>query len=280
MIGPAEFADIVEDVMADCGQDVLRLADADPTTWRKSTPHGSEQVSDIDLAVHSRLVRELRQRLPGLAIISEEGPPRFRRPLGDEVLAVVIDPIDGTNAAIAGSGDFAICAGLLINSVPVAGLMTFPKLGLSVRAVTGLGTVINGEPVPPAASARIDRPRIVVSPGALTHPVTAAIAGQIPGSEVAAVPAFSPKALALLAGQADAAVFLPGVSRPFATWDVLAGAFALAEAQFTVADFTNRSLVGKCADMLASGISYDPGGWVAGPPELCHLLRKIVSGIA
>ena len=87
---------------------------------------GEEAVTEADRAVQRLIVTELTQRYPDDGIIGEENDDGSaitnRRPTsGNRVW--VIDPIDGTNNYIAGYGAFAVCIGLLVNGLPVLGVV-------------------------------------------------------------------------------------------------------------------------------------------------------------
>lgn len=87
---------------------------------------GEEAVTEADRAVQRLIVAALTERFPRDGIIGEEnddGSAITNRPptVGNRVW--VIDPIDGTNNYIAGYGAFAVCIGLLVDGMPVMGVV-------------------------------------------------------------------------------------------------------------------------------------------------------------
>lgn len=87
---------------------------------------GEEAVTEADRAVQRLIVAALTARFPTDGIIGEENDDGSaitnRLPsVGNRVW--VIDPIDGTNNYIAGYGAFAVCIGLLVDGIPVLGVV-------------------------------------------------------------------------------------------------------------------------------------------------------------
>ena len=101
-------------------------------------------VTAADREVEAALVAELGPLLPDAAIIGEEGAARE----GRGPLAIVLDPIDGTAAFVAGLGTWCICIGILDGNQPVAGVVHAPVLGETYSAVEG-GAFLNGERLAP-----------------------------------------------------------------------------------------------------------------------------------
>ncbi|WP_417607149.1 3'(2'),5'-bisphosphate nucleotidase CysQ [Oceanimonas baumannii] len=103
-------------------------------------------VTSADLAAHEYLTRALRQ-LENIPVLSEEG--------GDIPLAErhawprywLVDPLDGTQEFIAGSGDFSTMIALIENGRPVLGVVYGPVHDLLYYAVRGQGAYkeANGE---------------------------------------------------------------------------------------------------------------------------------------
>ena len=87
---------------------------------------GEEAVTEADRAVQRLIVSALSERYPSDGIIGEEnddGSAITNRPPTSGNRVWVIDPIDGTNNYIAGYGAFAVCIGLLIDGMPVMGVV-------------------------------------------------------------------------------------------------------------------------------------------------------------
>lgn len=100
-------------------------------------------VTAADREVEAFLVSELGPRLPDAGIIGEEGATR---PAAGP-LRIVIDPIDGTAAFVAGLPTWCVCVGFLRDGDPVAGVVHVPCTGETFSAVDGLAC-LNGSPLP------------------------------------------------------------------------------------------------------------------------------------
>ncbi len=101
-------------------------------------------VTVADREVEGLLVAELGRLLPDAAIVGEEGAARE----GRGPLRIVLDPIDGTAAFVAGLGTWCICIGVLDRDRPVAGVVHVPALGETYSAVEG-AALLNGERLTP-----------------------------------------------------------------------------------------------------------------------------------
>lgn len=95
-------------------------------------------VTSADLQASDFLTGELQKLHPGLPVLSEEAivPWQERRQWSRYWL---IDPIDGTQEFIDGSGDFAINIALVENFRPVLGAIYWPTEDLLYQAAQGFG---------------------------------------------------------------------------------------------------------------------------------------------
>jgi myo-inositol-1(or 4)-monophosphatase len=82
-------------------------------------------VTAADREVEAFLVGELGRLLPEAGVIGEEGSLRA----GTGPLRLVLDPIDGTAAFVAGLPTWCVCIGILDGDRPVAGVVHVPCLG-------------------------------------------------------------------------------------------------------------------------------------------------------
>src|SRR6185295_10857206 len=90
-------------------------------------------VTAADRAVEELLVARLSALLPDAGIVGEEGTARP----GRAAEVVVIDPIDGTAAFVAGLPTWCVCIGILRGGEPVAGVVHLPAAGETYVAVDG-----------------------------------------------------------------------------------------------------------------------------------------------
>lgn len=108
-------------------------------------------VTDADLACERLLRDRLAQERPGDAVLGEEFG-------GDAVLTGrqwVIDPIDGTKNFVRGVPVWATLIALLVDGVPVVGVVSAPALGRRWWAAAGRGAhtaVDGGDPRPISVS--------------------------------------------------------------------------------------------------------------------------------
>jgi myo-inositol-1(or 4)-monophosphatase len=106
---------------------------------------GGSPVTEADLAADALLELRLRAAYPDAGWLSEEtadGPERLgRRSL------IVVDPIDGTRAFVAGDPRWTVCAALVVDGRPIAGVVHAPALDETYLAARGAGALFNGAPV-------------------------------------------------------------------------------------------------------------------------------------
>ena len=122
-----------------CGR-VERLTKTHATTTR-------EAVTVADRAVQRAVIAGLQENFPADGIIGEEsetGAGITADRLERSGRNWVIDPIDGTNNYIAGLGNWAVCAGLLVAGMPVLGVVFDPSRNVMYAGARGLGARVNG----------------------------------------------------------------------------------------------------------------------------------------
>jgi fructose-1,6-bisphosphatase/inositol monophosphatase family enzyme len=114
------------------------LADGDIV--EKDGPN--DVVTIADRAVEEALTRRLPDLLPGSVVVGEEAvhadPARLAWLRGDDPVWI-IDPIDGTAHYAAGSPDFAVMVGLIVDRQVAAGWILVPVTGELTAAVRGEG---------------------------------------------------------------------------------------------------------------------------------------------
>ena len=82
-------------------------------------------VSNGDLKVNELLTKKIKYLTPDIPIISEETVDLGKK--NKAKIFWLIDPIDGTKEYIAGKDEYTLNAALVINTVPVLGLVGVPK---------------------------------------------------------------------------------------------------------------------------------------------------------
>ena len=117
-------------------------------------------VTRADREVEAYLTSELGALLPNAGIVAEEGT---RRPAGEDC-HIVIDPIDGTAAFLAGLPTWCVCIGILQRGVPVAGVVHLPCLGETFSALDG-DACWNGTPLAALAPAATPTDHFILADG-------------------------------------------------------------------------------------------------------------------
>ena len=82
-------------------------------------------VSNGDLAVNELITNKIKELTPNIPIISEETV--HLKVKNKAKIFWLIDPIDGTKEYIAGKDEYTLNAALVINTVPVIGVVGVPK---------------------------------------------------------------------------------------------------------------------------------------------------------
>ena len=82
-------------------------------------------VTNGDLKVNELISNKIKELTPNIKIISEETVDLEKK--NNEKIFWLIDPIDGTKEYIAGKDEYTLNAALIMNTVPVLGLVGVPK---------------------------------------------------------------------------------------------------------------------------------------------------------
>ena len=106
-------------------------------------------VTRADREVEDLLVAELGGLMPQAPILGEEGGARA----GTGPYRIVVDPIDGTAAFVAGLPSWCVCIGILEDGAPVSGVVHLPCTGETYSAAEGVAW-LNGARLPPLAGAQ------------------------------------------------------------------------------------------------------------------------------
>jgi len=113
------------------------------TSAEVQSKFGGSPVTEADLAADALLKRRLREAFPEAGWLSEETADDAER-LERRAL-LVIDPIDGTRAFVAGDPRWAVSAALVVDGRPVAAVVHAPALDETYAAARGAGATLNGK---------------------------------------------------------------------------------------------------------------------------------------
>lgn len=94
----------------------------------------STPVTSADLAAHKLMVERLSQLTPDIPVLSEEDANISLAERSQWSRYWLIDPLDGTQEFIAGSGDFATVIALIDNHHPVMGVVYAPVSNVTYYA--------------------------------------------------------------------------------------------------------------------------------------------------
>lgn len=146
------------------------------TTATVHAKPGGSPVTDADYAVDRMLHERLTGALPNAGWLSEETADSPERLSRRDVL--VIDPIDGTRAFVAGIPTWAISVALVTGERPVAGVVYAPALDRLYAATAEQDATCDGAPITVStrtelSGARVAGPQNYVAPiaarGGLTY---------------------------------------------------------------------------------------------------------------
>jgi myo-inositol-1(or 4)-monophosphatase len=237
-----------------------------PRRWTKTEQGRSELVTEVDLAIERLLIDAIRQRVPDAAILSEESnadPSAL-----EQDTCFVIDPIDGTEEFAAGRQGFAISIALFERGRPAAAVLDMPAHDWRFECAAGAGASLNGRGIRLSQVGALAEARLAVSATQHRMDSLRPFWESVGAARLIPTPAFTPKFAAVLAGECDAALYLPIRPHRTAICDYAAAAQLLSEAGgwFGAVDGT---------DLLEALPFEYSGGWVATPPNLRDQLLAV-----
>ena len=205
-----------------------------PTSAHVESKVGGSPVTEADLAADALLQARLGEAFPEAGWLSEETADDLAR-LSRRSL-VVVDPIDGTRAFVAGDPRWAVSAALIVDGRPVAGVVHAPALDETYVAARGAGAELNGAPI--VASTRAGRSRLdVAGPKAVVQAMAARLGVSIEVSP--RVPSLAYRLCMAARGAVDFAVAWEHSH----DWDIAAADCVLEQAGARLVDATGERLI-------------------------------------
>ena len=141
MIEPSEFSSLLK-----CACDIAQAAGQlinDFTVTRKDASFRVKKdlspVTDADEAANELITRLLRNLPHKIPIVAEESVAIGDIPNIDNGIFWLVDPLDGTKEFIRGRNDFTVNIALIIDSIPVLGVIYLPSLSTTYWGSSGLG---------------------------------------------------------------------------------------------------------------------------------------------
>ncbi|WP_413113156.1 3'(2'),5'-bisphosphate nucleotidase CysQ [Thaumasiovibrio sp. DFM-14] len=141
---PSKYLSSAIEIAREAGQLILSIyqhGDFERSIKADDTP-----VTSADLAAHQHICQRLQVLTPDIPVLSEEAAaiPLHERARWPRYW--LVDPLDGTQEFIAGSGDFATIIALIDNHRPVMGVVYAPVSDVVYYACQGEGAFkTNGE---------------------------------------------------------------------------------------------------------------------------------------
>ena len=127
MISKSELKSLAENLIETfnfAGEESIRLYEKG---LKIEIKEDKSPVSNRDLKVNQLVSNKIAELTPDIPIISEETVDLKKK--NKSKIFWLIDPIDGTKEYIAGKDEYTLNAALVINTVPVLGLVGVPKKG-------------------------------------------------------------------------------------------------------------------------------------------------------
>ena len=125
MISKSELKSLAENLIETfnfAGEESIRLYEKG---LKIEIKEDKSPVSNGDLKVNQLVSNKIAELTPDIPIISEETVDLKKK--NKSKIFWLIDPIDGTKEYIAGKDEYTLNAALVINTVPVLGLVGVPK---------------------------------------------------------------------------------------------------------------------------------------------------------
>jgi myo-inositol-1(or 4)-monophosphatase len=133
---------LLEEAVREAGHIARRFFGGPYKRWTKAK---GSPVTEADLAIDAFLTERLRSARPDYGWLSEETEDDESRL--KSAFTFVVDPIDGTIAFVRAKPHFTICAGIVAEGRPIAGVVYNPISDECFRAARGLGASCNGQAI-------------------------------------------------------------------------------------------------------------------------------------
>ena len=223
-------------------------------------------VTTADLEADHTIREVIRGAFPDDGWLSEEtqdSPDRFAKSR-----VWVVDPIDGTEEFIEGKPEFAVSIALVIDGVPVVGVLHNPATGELFYAASGNGAFCNDKPIRCSTQQALENASMLVSQ---TEHRRGLLTGLIPlVAEIRYIGSVAYKLGRLAAGTGDLYITLT----PKNEWDICAGDLILREAGGVLWARVNQPIVYNKA------IVKQPAGMFAGNSTIVqHIIEAYNCGV-
>lgn len=127
----------VEKIVREAGEEVKRCYEAGQ--FKTFTKNDESPVTTADYAANDIIVSALKKLTPDIPIVSEESHENEISQRHQWPKYWLIDPLDGTQEFVAGSGDFSVVVALINDHVPSIGVIYAPIHDRCYMATIGHG---------------------------------------------------------------------------------------------------------------------------------------------
>ncbi|MDF1585268.1 3'(2'),5'-bisphosphate nucleotidase CysQ [Marinimicrococcus flavescens] len=104
-----------------------------------TTKSDSSPVTAADQEAEALILERLRLLTPGIPVVAEEEVAAGRMPSITESSFWLVDPLDGTREFISRNGEFTVNIGLIVDGLPLMGVVTAPARGIAWWGALGHG---------------------------------------------------------------------------------------------------------------------------------------------
>ncbi len=263
MPAPDTAADLklLEATVRDAGAIARSFFGGSYKRWSKA--QGSP-VTEADLAVDRFLNERLRAARPGYAWLSEETDDDPARLNAETVF--VVDPIDGTVAFLKNKAHFTICAAVVHDGRPIAGVVYNPIAEELFCACKDSGAFCNGMPIHVSSRSEIEGCRMLGDKAMFAHAAWNVPPNRPwPPMEIETRSSIAYRIALVANGTFDAMMALSAKR----DWDIAAADIIVAEAGGTITAHDGTALTYNRADALQTSVV------AAGPLLHTKLLERV-----
>jgi myo-inositol-1(or 4)-monophosphatase len=237
VFGPADAVGVMASMIEaarEAGEIALKFFRAgERTSARIDYKAGGSPVTQADLAVDAFLRARLGKDFAGAGWLSEE--TEDDRPRLNSARVLIVDPIDGTRAFLAGDPRWAVSIALVEAGRPVAGVVHAPALSETYAASRGGGATLNGVAIRVSARDSLAGARIA-GPKPMVQSIERAIGTSLILEPK--IPSLAYRMALVASGVLDLAL----ASEQSHDWDIAAADVILGEAGGRLAEASGRPL--------------------------------------
>jgi myo-inositol-1(or 4)-monophosphatase len=261
----AALQDRLREAAIEAGAIALRhFVPGEHTSARVWTKGKSSPVTEADIAVDNFLREHLIGIGEDFGWLSEEtadSPERL-----DRERVLVVDPIDGTRAFLAGDPRWCVCIALVARGASIAAVVHAPALAATYEATCAREALMNGQPIKTADLPSLDGAR-VAGPRLLLEALTAS---GVEIERMGKIPSLALRLCGVADGSLDAAVAAGDAN----DWDIAAAHLIVERAGGKLADIEGRVPLYNRATTIHGRLLAAP---IAGFDRMLGQLRRAVS---